>query len=184
MQWWRKLIDRKESLLPTAMVRRASWQHYAQGVQQSNVEQVDAEAIEVMIKQDAILVPTRTIQQSGLKMKDSWTESGYKKLQNVTKEHKEAYNLAVRSGVKIALGTDIGFSVGVKPLSHGSNGSELVYAVEAGLSPLQAIEAATANAPETLSLQAPLSGQLKEGYDADFIALDIFLASQIPGHKF
>ncbi|TVY59134.1 Uncharacterized protein LCER1_G000762 [Lachnellula cervina] len=132
---------------------------------------LDVEAIELMLKQGAILVPTRTIQQSGLKMKDSWTESGYKKLQNVAKEHKEAYKLAVKSGVKIALGTDIGFSVGGTPLSHGSNGSELVYAVEAGLSPLQAIEAATANAPETLGLQAPLSGQLKEGYDADFIAL-------------
>ncbi len=36
---------------------------------------------------------------------------------------------------------------------------------------LQAIEAATANAPRTLGPQAPKSGQLREGYDADLIAV-------------
>lgn len=39
------------------------------------------------------------------------------------------------------------------------------------MTPLEAIEAGTAMGPETLGPQAPLSGQLKEGYDADFIAL-------------
>ena len=51
------------------------------------------------------------------------------------------------------------------------NGHEFPLAVEAGMTPLQAIEAGTANGPDTLGPQAPLSGQLKEGYDADFIAL-------------
>ena len=57
-------------------------------------------------------------------------------------------------------------------LSHGNNGAKLMYAVEAGMTPLQAIEAATATSPETLGPQAPLSGQIKEGYDADFIVVD------------
>lgn len=39
------------------------------------------------------------------------------------------------------------------------------------MTPLQAIEAGTANAPETLGPQAPLSGQLATGFDADFIAI-------------
>ena len=39
------------------------------------------------------------------------------------------------------------------------------------MTPLQAIEAGTAIAPETLGPQAPLSGQLVTGFDADFIAL-------------
>lgn len=51
------------------------------------------------------------------------------------------------------------------------NGQEFALAVEAGMTPLQAIEAGTASAPDTLGPQAPKSGQLKEGYDADFIAL-------------
>ena len=51
------------------------------------------------------------------------------------------------------------------------NGEEFEYAVDAGMTPMQAIEAGTANGPDTLGPQAPRSGQLKEGYDADFIAL-------------
>jgi imidazolonepropionase-like amidohydrolase len=57
------------------------------------------------------------------------------------------------------------------------NGNEFALAVKAGMTPLEAIEAGTANAPFTLGdpenelSPAPFSGQLKEGYDADFIAL-------------
>ena len=40
------------------------------------------------------------------------------------------------------------------------------------MTPLQAIEAATAIAPRTLGPQAPRSGQLAAGYDADIITLD------------
>ena len=40
------------------------------------------------------------------------------------------------------------------------------------MSNLQAIEAATANGTLTLGPQAPKVGILKDGYDADFIALD------------
>ena len=56
-------------------------------------------------------------------------------------------------------------------LAFGKNGQELGYAVKAGLSPLEAIQAATANGPLTIGPQAPLSGQIKEGYDADIIAV-------------
>jgi imidazolonepropionase-like amidohydrolase len=49
---------------------------------------------------------------------------------------------------------------------------EITYLINAGLTDLEAIEAATANGPETLGPQAPLAGQLREGYDADVIVLD------------
>jgi imidazolonepropionase-like amidohydrolase len=39
------------------------------------------------------------------------------------------------------------------------------------MTPLQAIESATANGPDTLGPQAPKSGQLLEGYDADVICV-------------
>jgi imidazolonepropionase-like amidohydrolase len=39
------------------------------------------------------------------------------------------------------------------------------------MTPLEAIEAATAVGPATLGPQAPLSGQLRAGYDADVITL-------------
>jgi len=41
----------------------------------------------------------------------------------------------------------------------------------AGLTPLEAIEAATANGPLTLGPQAPKSGLLAPGYDADVIVV-------------
>lgn len=47
----------------------------------------------------------------------------------------------------------------------------MIPLAEAGMTPLQAIEAATANAPLTLGPQAPKSGQLKAGYDADILVV-------------
>lgn len=129
------------------------------------------EAIDLMKKQNAILVATRTIVEGGLQLKDRWSANSYRKLQEVAVAARQSYKEAIKAGVKIALGTDIGFSLADTPFSHGKNAIELIYAVEAGMTPLQAIEAATATGPETLGPQAPLSGQLKEGYDADFIVL-------------
>lgn len=68
------------------------------------------------------------------------------------------------------MGTDTGVSI-PGGISQGRNALELGYAVKAGMTPLQAIESCCANGPLTLGPQAPLSGQLKEGYDADFIAV-------------
>ncbi len=39
------------------------------------------------------------------------------------------------------------------------------------MTPLQALQSATANGPRTLGPQAPRSGQLREGYDADVLAV-------------
>lgn len=79
--------------------------------------------------------------------------------------------MQIKAGVRCALGTDLGISNSTAPLQHGMNGQEFALAVDAGMTPLQAIEAGTANGPDTLGPQAPKSGQLKEGFDADFIAL-------------
>ena len=53
----------------------------------------------------------------------------------------------------------------------GRNAKELPLRVECGMTPLQAIEAATANGPATLGPQAPSSGQLEKGMDADVICV-------------
>ncbi|RFU32804.1 hypothetical protein B7463_g3583, partial [Scytalidium lignicola] len=132
---------------------------------------LDDEVLEAMLEHKITLVPTRAAVAAGLEMRGAFDPGSYAKLVDMVPVHKEAYRRAVAAGVKIALGTDFGVSSPGTVFSHGRNGIELKHAVEAGLTPLQAIEAATANAPGTLGLQAPLSGQLKEGYDADFIAL-------------
>ena len=70
------------------------------------------------------------------------------------------------------MGTDLGLTGLDLPGAWGTNGTELSHLVALGMTPLQAIEAATATAPRTLGPQAPRSGLLAEGYDADLITVD------------
>jgi imidazolonepropionase-like amidohydrolase len=94
------------------------------------------------------------------------------KLVAIAEVHAQAVALAHERGVTIAMGTDIGLTGSDLPNSWGQNGSELPHLVALGMTPLQAIEAATATGPLTLGPQAPRSGRLEAGYDADVITLD------------
>jgi imidazolonepropionase-like amidohydrolase len=132
---------------------------------------LDEEAVDLMLEKDVMLIATRLIVTEGVKHKELLSPESYKKMLETAKHHKKAYGLAIKKGAKCALGTDLGISVPGTSLSHGSAGAELLYAVEAGMTPLQAIEAATANGPATLGPMAPMSGQIKVGYDADLIGL-------------
>jgi imidazolonepropionase-like amidohydrolase len=69
------------------------------------------------------------------------------------------------------MGTDIGVTGPDRPNCWGTNGAEPAHLVKLGMTPLQAIEAATATAPLTLGPQAPRSGRLELGYDADVITV-------------
>jgi imidazolonepropionase-like amidohydrolase len=132
---------------------------------------LDEEAAAAMREAGAILVPTRLIVEQGLALKDHLPDYAAKKMEMVADSHKNAMRIAHEAGVKIALGTDIFASLPTAGLGWGVNGRELTYLVEAGMTPLEAIEAGTANCPATLGPQAPKSGLLAEGYDADVIAI-------------
>ena len=135
---------------------------------------IDEEAAELMLEKDAILVATRLIVANGLALGEEYFPPlQLRKLKALADSHWKAMQTAIRKGVKIAIGTDTtGTTPGSKLLRFDRVGKELYYHVKAGMSPLQAIEAATANGPLTLGPQAPKAGLLKEGYDADVIALD------------
>jgi imidazolonepropionase-like amidohydrolase len=134
---------------------------------------LDDEAADAMRECGAILVPTRHIIEEFLAYGAAAGMPGYahRKLVEVADQHAAAITLAHERGVRIALGTDIAGSGPTVPARWGQNGAELGHLVKAGLSPLEAIEAATATAPLTLGPQAPRSGVLEAGYDADVIAL-------------
>lgn len=68
------------------------------------------------------------------------------------------------AGVKIALGTDTGVS------AHGDNAGEFALLVRAGLTPLQAIQAATVNAADHLRIGSEV-GTLTPGHAADLVAV-------------
>ncbi|HEX8136491.1 MAG TPA: amidohydrolase family protein [Pyrinomonadaceae bacterium] len=75
-----------------------------------------------------------------------------------------AFARAYRQQVKIAFGTD----AGVYP--HGQNALEFQYMVEAGMSPMQAILAATRNAADLLG-QSNHIGTIQPGRYADLVAV-------------
>lgn len=130
---------------------------------------VDEEVADVMKEVDALLVPTRWIVELLIRegQERGMPEYAKKKAEHAAEHHANAISLAVEKGVRIAMGTDM-FGTGL----WGRNAEELPLLVDCGMTPLQAIESATANAPETLGPQAPSSGQLLEGMDADIICVD------------
>ena len=132
---------------------------------------LDQESIDLMLREKVMLVATRSIFEFGVQHPEAWSEDVYAKLITTSESHKKAYQLAVKQGVHTALGTDLGVSSNDTKFNHGMNGLEFEYAITAGMTHLEAIEAGTANGPDTLGPQAPMSGQIKEDYDADLIAL-------------
>src|SRR5580698_2875111 len=133
---------------------------------------LDEECCDAMRESGAILVPTRTIVEDILRFKEQVPDYAVAKLEAIADIHAQAVSLAYTSGVTIAMGTDIAMTGPDRPNAWGQNGGELGYLVKLGMTPLEAIEAATATGPLTLGPQAPRSGRLVEGYDADVITLD------------
>ncbi|HTT50444.1 MAG TPA: amidohydrolase family protein [Streptosporangiaceae bacterium] len=133
---------------------------------------LDDECCDAMRETGAILVPTRTIIEDMLAHLDAVPGYAAAKLVAIADVHAKGMVNAMARGVTIAMGTDIGLTGPERPNSWGMNGAELVHLVTLGMTPLQAIEAATATGPLTLGPQAPRSGRLEAGYDADVITLD------------
>lgn len=71
---------------------------------------------------------------------------------------------AHQAGVKIAFGTDTGVS------AHGDNAQEFALLVRAGLTPLEAIQAATVGAAEHLRISNE-AGRIAPGMPADIVAV-------------
>jgi imidazolonepropionase-like amidohydrolase len=89
------------------------------------------------------------------------------KAAGVLEAHQESFRKAVRAGVRIAMGTDAG-----TPFNrHGANAQELALMVEGGLSPADAIVAATRSAAELLDL-VEVTGTVEPGKAADLLIVD------------
>jgi imidazolonepropionase-like amidohydrolase len=74
------------------------------------------------------------------------------------------FSKAVRAGVKMTFGTD----AGVCP--HGVNARQFAYMVKYGMTPMQAIQAATVNAADLIG-HSELFGSLAAGKSADIVAV-------------
>lgn len=132
----------------------------------------DQECIDLIKEKGVVCVFARWVTEYLLRSGGKGLDpSSWEKAQYVGKHQFEAYKLAIKEGVTVALGTDTppGANVAV----------ELEFAVQAGLSNLEAIKAATVNATKTVGLQAPKTGQLKAGYEADVLGLTVNPAEDV-----
>jgi imidazolonepropionase-like amidohydrolase len=96
---------------------------------------------------------------------EGWPEEYLRKNRETTDAQRERFARAVRMGVKLAFGSDSG----VYP--HGMNGRQFAYMVANGMTPAQAIRAATLDAATLLGKDSEF-GSLAAGKYADLIAVD------------
>jgi imidazolonepropionase-like amidohydrolase len=92
-------------------------------------------------------------------------EENINKEKMVSKAQRESFRRATKAGVKMVFGSD----AAIYP--HGDNGRQFSRMVTYGMTPMQAIQAATINSATLLQQQGSL-GQIKSGYLADIVAVD------------
>ncbi len=127
---------------------------------------LDSEAIALMKARDAWLVPTTN---AGAYVTEMAAKPGFYpdvvrvKALGLASARLASLQAAHRAGVRIAFGSDSG------PIPHGENAREFAALVEAGLSPTEALQAATVNAAQALG--DPRIGTLEPGKAADVVAV-------------
>ena len=117
-------------------------------------------------KTGAYFVPTMLAPKTALDQARAGARSkaSLEKAEVAAKAAMDNHKRAIANGVKIAFGTDTGVS------AHGDNGKEFALMVSVGMSPAEAIKAATVNAADLLGRSASI-GTLEAGKDADIIAV-------------
>lgn len=127
---------------------------------------VDDETVALFKKTGAYLVPTMLAFESVIRQGRAGERpaASVAKAEEVAKVVNESHARAVRGGVKIAFGTDSGVGL------HGINGQEFALMTKVGITPAQAIRAATVDAA-TLLGRADRIGRIAPGMDADIVAV-------------
>ncbi|MBZ5648004.1 MAG: amidohydrolase family protein [Acidobacteriia bacterium] len=123
---------------------------------------LDDPAIAQMVKQGTWLVPTLSAYYYHNAPEN--TPEGKRDRLRV-ELHGPSFNRALKAGVKIAFGTDVGGFLWTESMAQ-----EFGYMVKFGMTPMQAIQSATARAAELLDMQGQL-GVIAPGAYADIIAV-------------
>ena len=90
-------------------------------------------------------------------------EESLEKERKVGKIQRENFKMANSMGAKMVFGTDAGI------YNHGDNAKQFKYMVNWGMTPIQAIQAATINTADLFGLKN--IGEIKVDYDADIIGI-------------
>jgi imidazolonepropionase-like amidohydrolase len=130
---------------------------------------VDEPTARLMAERAVYLVPTflalhRMAREGDRLGQPAWSVA---QARTLAAGHHEAVRIALAAGTPIAMGTDCsGFAAG----RMGENARELAHMVAAGMTPMEAIVAATATAARAIGLPGEV-GSLQPGKHADLVAV-------------
>src|SRR5438477_4928972 len=124
---------------------------------------LDDAAIAQMVKQGTWYCPTLAVYYSDWAPAD--TPGGQRDRKRAA-EHGVSFNKALKAGVKIVFGTDMGGIPWTEPIAQ-----EFPRMVELGMSPMNAIKSATSRPAEMLDMSGQI-GLIAPGAYADVIAVD------------
>jgi imidazolonepropionase-like amidohydrolase len=120
---------------------------------------LDDESLKLMVEQGTYWVPTLSVYLPATE------EDNTEVTRRIVAAHKNTFQKAMKLGVKIVFGTDVG------AFEHGTSAREFVRMVEYGMKPLDAIRSATVRSSELLRLERAI-GTIEAGKFADVIAVE------------
>ncbi len=125
--------------------------------------QLTAEAAREMVSRGTFRGPTLCAVQGIVEHPDTVPAYAVEKAREVYEDSRRSMRRGIKAGVRHVVSTDAG-----TPFNpHGSAGREIGYLVDWGMSPLQAMVAATANGAELLRVAD--IGHVREGFLADLV---------------
>jgi imidazolonepropionase-like amidohydrolase len=122
----------------------------------------DPELLSMMAQHGVFFVPTLTVYEYH---RESPAPHVRERARALRDHHLESIRRALAAGVRVVAGTDAGGH------GHPPNAAELAHLVAAGLTPMQAIQAATGLAAECVGLEREI-GTLEKGKRADLVVVE------------
>jgi imidazolonepropionase-like amidohydrolase len=129
---------------------------------------LEPEDLQAMAQNSTYLVPTMSVWDAMLYYARAvdWPEARKKRAEDLRQGSRAAVSTAIKSGVKIALGTDAGGGAA----RHGRIAREAELMAESGMEPRDALVAATSSAASLIGEND--RGTIEEGKIADLVLLD------------
>jgi imidazolonepropionase-like amidohydrolase len=167
-----------ETLVATANAKRVPTAAHAHGTEgmrnavragATSIEHgtfMDREVAELMAERGTYWVPTASALRGIVtNSEEGIPDWAIAKAEDAAEAFADAFSHATEAGVSVAMGTDAGTPFNY----HGEIPRELEFMVEYGLSPADALEAATVTAADLLGLDAV--GKIEAGYRANLVVL-------------
>jgi len=131
---------------------------------------LDEESVQMMLERNVFFVPTLClveVYKKSLEKPLDMPPWRLRKQEECIDAMPKSFMMAYKAGVKIATGSDF---FGPPMRAHGENAAEPITMVKYGMTPMDAIVAATKNAAECIGIEKSV-GTVEKGKLADIIAV-------------